>query len=453
MARSKSVCKTWNSITSSTRFMDYYHKNIRQVEGNLLIFFKDEYNYNYIFGSKTNFYTLSPRNGNTIVGTAPLDYYTRKRGKMPLVTFLGSCNGLVAILCDRKLILWNPLTNEQSSVRVRIGWARTIRSESRQCLFGLCYNSSKDEYVMVVRFEYGRFVKVYLYNFNYCQERQNDNRLLAEFRLLDRKLFQGDIGKILCGLPHWVIQYRDSIDPIVKTGIVYFDLNEVKFKKIAQPDWSDDKTMLGLATLDGENQVGCVLHDIACANLEVWVMKEYGNSESWSNMFTFPRINMVDNGRSIRYMNVLGFMPNGELIINLNDKEFWVYDIHKGNIREMKSQYINFDFAILCEPTLISPPEPFVEFGDERVYNYEYDYYYYEYDSDYEYEYDYYSDYEYEYGYYYYYYEYKYDYYYDYTYYGLYVNEVEYEDYVNELYAKWSRLRSRMGRKHCITCM
>ncbi|XP_074293784.1 putative F-box protein At3g49980 [Silene latifolia] len=440
MARSKLVCKTWNSITSSTKFMDYYHKNIRQVEGNLLIFFKHKYN--HIFGSKTNFYTISPGNGNTIVDTAPLDYYTRKRGKITLVRFLGSCNGLVAILCDRKLILWNPLTNEHSLIRVRKGWARTIRSASRLCLFGLCYDNSKDEYVIVVRLEYqmpshfyhdnhvgNRFVKVYLYNFNnfkYGQEKHY-NIQSDEFRLLDRKLFQGDIGKVLCGLPHWVIQYCDSIDPIVKRDIIYFDLNEEKFKKMARPDGSDDKTMLGLATLDGENQLGCVLHDIVCANLEVWVMKEYGNSESWSNVFTFPYMNMVDECRSINYMNVLGFMSSGELIVNLNDKEFWVYDIHKGNTREMKSRYINFDFAIVCEPTLISPPEPFVKIGDERVYNYGYYY------DDY---YEYYSDYD-----------------YDYTYYGLYVNEVEYEDYVNELYGKWTRLRSRMGRKHCITCM
>ncbi|XP_074293782.1 F-box/kelch-repeat protein At3g23880-like [Silene latifolia] len=326
MARSKSVCKTWNSIISSRQFVDYYHKNIPQVEGNLLIFFKHKHN--YITGGKTNCYTLSPSNGNTIVDTDPLEYYTRKRRGINYLTLLGSCNGLVAILYNKKLILWNPLTKEQSFIRVRKLWVRNIRNESRLGLFGLCYDSSKDEYVMVIRFEYyesrsyfddegNRSVKFYLYNFRYGQERTDYFR--TEFRLLYSNLCQGGIGKVICGLLHWVIQYYDIIDlTIVKKDIFYFDLNEKKFKKIARPDGIHDKTMLGLATLDGENQLGCVLHDIACANLEVWVKKEYGNSESWSNMLTFPYMNMVDDCRSISYMNALGFMPSGELIVNLD---------------------------------------------------------------------------------------------------------------------------------------
>ncbi|XP_074293786.1 F-box protein CPR1-like [Silene latifolia] len=438
MARSKSVCKTWNSITSSTRFMDYYHKNIRQVEGNLIIFFKHKYNY---ISGETNCYTLSPSNGNAIVHADLLEYYTWKHRGKNSVTPLGSCNGLVAILYNYKLILWNPLTKEHSFIRVKKGSIDNISWWSHEFIFGLCYDSSKDEYVMVVRFKYqrrsyfgnddidpegNRFVKVYFYNFKYGQERQDYIR--TEFRLLDTNLYQGGIGKVICGLLHWVIEYNDFVDPIVKKGIVCFDLKEEKFKKITQPDWSDDKTLLGLATLDGENQLGCVLHDVACENLEVWVMKEYGNSDSWSNLFTFPYMNMVDDCRSISYMNVYGFMPNGKLLVCLNDEKFWVYDIDQGNPMEMKSRYMNFDFAIVCDPTLISPPEPVVETSDETEDEYEYEYRYgYNYDY-------YYYDYNYKYGY-----DFDYDYNYDYYYYTY--------------YGKWSRLRSRMGRKQCIICM
>ncbi|XP_074293780.1 F-box/kelch-repeat protein At3g23880-like [Silene latifolia] len=382
MARSKSVCKTWNSIISSPKFMDYYHKNLRQTEGNLLILFKHKYSYESWY--EFNFYTLSPSNGN-IVDTDPLEYYMRKRPKryeIESAILLGSCNGLVAILYNNKLILWNPLTKDQSFIRVKKNAVLDFESNfSHRFLFGLCYDSSKDEYVAMIGFEYqsppvsptnfdadigyggNGAMQVYFYNFKYRSERLRFIR--TEFRLLDKKLFNGDIGKVIRGLPHWVIQYYDFIDPIVKKDIFYFDLNEEKFKKLASPDGSGDKTMLGLATLDGENQLGCVLHDIACANLEVWAMKEYGNSESWSKVFTFPFMNMVDDCRSINYMNVLGFMPSGELIVYLDDKDLWVYDIHKGNRMEMKSRYISYDFVIVCEPKLISTPEPVVEIGDE----------------------------------------------------------------------------------------
>ncbi|XP_074293777.1 F-box protein CPR1-like [Silene latifolia] len=438
MARSKSVCKTWNSIISSPKFMDYYHKNLRQIEGNLLILFKHKYS-DYKSENKFNFYTLSPSNG-TVVDTDPLEYYLRQQyymRKQPKpyeiesAILLGSCNGLVAILYNKTLILWNPLTKDQSFIRVKKNAVYDFESNfAHRFLFGLCYDSSKDEYVAVIGFEYqsppvspSNFdadiwyggMQVYFYNFKYRSERLDFNQ--TEFRLLDRKLYVGDIGKVIRGLPHWVIQYYDFIHPIVQKDIFYFDLNQEKFKKVARPDASGDKTMLGLATLDGENQLGCVLHDMAFENLEVWVMKEYGNSESWSNMFTFPYMNMVHDCRSINYMNVLGFMPSGELIVYLDDKDLWVYDIHKGNPMEMKSEYISFDFVIVCEPKLISTPEPVVEIGDETE------------DED--------GDED----------IYEYKYHVDETYYSLYVNEVLYDIYVNEVYAKWSRLRSRVGKK------
>ncbi|XP_074293768.1 F-box protein CPR1-like [Silene latifolia] len=381
MARSKSVCKTWNSIISSPKFMDYYHKNLRQIQGNLLILFNHKYSYES--GNEFNFYTLSPSNGN-IVDTEPLEYYMRKRPEryeIESAILLGSCNGLVAILYNNKLILWNPLTKDQSFIRVKRNPILDFETNfPHRFLFGLCYDSSKDEYVAVIGFEYQNppvtranfdadiyggncCMDVYIYNFKYGSERLDFIR--TEFRLYDRKLYRGDIGKVIRGLPHWVIQYYDFVDPIVKKDIVYFDLNQEKFKKVARPDGSNDKIMLGLATLDGENQLGCVLHDIACENLEVWVMKEYGNSESWSNMYTFPRINMVNGCRSIRYMNVLGFMATGELLVYLNDKKLWVYDIENGNPLEMELQGIKSDFVIVCEPKLISPPEPVVEIDDE----------------------------------------------------------------------------------------
>ncbi|XP_074293778.1 F-box protein CPR1-like [Silene latifolia] len=354
--------------------MDYYHKNIRQLEGNLLILFITKRS-----NEINQFYTLSPGNGNNIVDTDPLEYYLGKRSERyetESVSLLGSCNGLVAILYDNKLILWNPLTKKQSFIRVvKNGVLDVEDSYGHGYLFGLCYDSSKDEYVMIVGFEYkippgsnygadvgyGRkgCMKVYFYNFKHDSERV---RIIAtEFKYMYRKLYAGDVGKVIRGVPHWIIQYMDP-NTSLKNDIIYLDLNEEKFKKMARPDESRDKRLLGLATLDGENQLGCVLRDIACANLEVWVMKEYGNSESWSNVFTFPYMNMVDDRRLMLSnpsdIDVLGFMPSGELLVNLNGRELRVYDIDKGKSMEMKPQGIYSDFVIVCEPRLISPPEP-----------------------------------------------------------------------------------------------
>ncbi|KAK9669614.1 hypothetical protein RND81_13G143600 [Saponaria officinalis] len=193
----------------------------------------------------------------------------------------------------------------------------------------------------------------------------DDHKSLGR-RLLDKKLFKGEIGKVICGVPHWVVQFYDWENPFVKTDILYFDLNEEVFKEIDRPSRCVEKTMLGLAAMNGENELGCVVHDVVSSNVELWVMKEYGKIESWTNLFTFSCMNLSDDFGCIRYMDVMGYMPNnGELLIYLNDEKLLVYDVYEDNYREIKLEGIEVEFMVSFEPKLISPPKPIKESGDE----------------------------------------------------------------------------------------
>ncbi|XP_074314910.1 F-box protein At3g07870-like [Silene latifolia] len=202
-------------------------------------------------------------------------------------------------------------------------------------------------------------------NFNKGSERVLQDSLSR--RLLDRKLFIGESGKVICGIPHWVVQFADfRKDTGLEIEILYFDLKEEKFKQMARPDHGVDKTMLGLAAMEGENQLGCVLHDVANTSLEVWVMKEYGNVETWTNLFIIPYENVsVNVGGTLRYMDVLGLLPNGELLLYLNALRFLVYDVEKGNYKDIQlKDRIECNSLIAFQPKLISPPKSIKETAD-----------------------------------------------------------------------------------------
>ncbi|XP_074314908.1 F-box protein CPR1-like [Silene latifolia] len=306
MVRSRLVCKTWNSITSSPKFMDD-HYNRLSVEGTHLILLRlRKYN------EGTHFYKLSQSNivdddqSSSSTAVSLEHYKTWGLSEYGLPRLIGSYNGIVAVSCDDKLVLWNPITGQHTSVKMDVYDTYSDGNNfDPRLLFGFCYDSSTDEYSVVVGSDYQsppvtptnyaecidyESMPVFLYNFNKGSERVLEDSLSR--RLLDRKLFIGESGKVFRGIPHWVTQFADfRKDTGVETEILYFDLKEEKFKQMARPDHGVDKPMLGLAAMEGENQLGCVLHDVANSSLEVWVMKEYGNVETWTNLFILPPFN------------------------------------------------------------------------------------------------------------------------------------------------------------------
>ncbi|XP_074314917.1 F-box/kelch-repeat protein At3g23880-like [Silene latifolia] len=361
MARSKLVSKEWNSIISCQKFMDDHYNYYRLIEGNHLIVlsFNSESLDSVYMSSYSN---LVKEQSLTSMTIHLQNSATRERFIEPRI--VGSCNGLVALFCYDKFILWNPITTKYSLVSTVECCPQSCISPYRN-LYGLCYDSSTDEYSVVVlsalriEKEIGyEYICISLYNFKDGRERA----LLGgsfDKRLYDAKLYNGKIGKVIHGSPHWVVNFYDYTDRFAKTDILYFDSKDELFKQMTHPgDYSVTKKLLGLAAIDDENQLGCVLHDIVSSSLEVWVMKEYGKSESWTNMFTIPYLNVTANHGLIRYMNVIGSMTSGELLFYLNGDELWIYDVEKGNRREINFEDVDFTYVITYQPTLTSPPEP-----------------------------------------------------------------------------------------------
>ncbi|XP_021734161.1 F-box/kelch-repeat protein At3g23880-like [Chenopodium quinoa] len=216
-----------------------------------------------------------------------------------------------------------------------------------------CYDADCEEYSVVVAYE---TQTIYVVDCKTGKERKLKNAALPNGQL-DFKLFNREAGKVVCGVPHWVVRFHDFQNSRVQGEILYFDNKEEKFKQMARPNQGggEEKYMLGLATLEGERQLGIVLHHLSTSSLEVWVMKEYGEPESWTNLFVIPYLS--DIASLFGLMDVLGFMPNGELLIQSLD--IWAHDLENGTSRMIQirdgvaqPRYVVVEY----EPSLISNP-------------------------------------------------------------------------------------------------
>ncbi|KAK9699217.1 hypothetical protein RND81_08G160700 [Saponaria officinalis] len=336
---SKLVCKNWNSIISSPKFIDKYSTHLL---GNHLILLDDTNS------SKSNFYTLNwynlvdDRSISSIA--APID--DPQISDINRLRLIGSYNGLVALSCHDKLILWNPLTGKYSSIKVP--------NVSFSNWFGLCYNCDNDVYSVVVGENYYTRKPPTLYSFkDFGREKviKNSSSVTVDNR------FKGDVGKVICGLPYWVVINSD-----LEIKIIYFDLKRDMFRQMAPPYCCDKKKLFGLATVDEENQLGCVLHDLVNSCLEVWVMTVYRKVRSWINLFKFSYQNLTRKYGYLRYMDVVGIIPSGELLLCLEGEKVCVYDVKKGKCRKINLQGIKLAFVAKYRPSFVSPPE--VEVGE-----------------------------------------------------------------------------------------
>ncbi|KAK9284539.1 hypothetical protein L1049_023714 [Liquidambar formosana] len=74
--------------------------------------------------------------------------------------------------------------------------------------------------------------------------------------------------------------------------------------------------------------------------VDIWVMKEYGALESWTNQFTFDqRVNFI--------FPLLGFMKNGEVVLKDDDGELVLYDPRVQQVKEIQIRGVQGSLDVL----------------------------------------------------------------------------------------------------------
>ncbi|XP_058721861.1 F-box/kelch-repeat protein At3g23880-like [Vicia villosa] len=330
----RSVCKLWNSLISDPKFAQkhlslstthrinsvYYSITLRKY-----IF--ESYSLNSIFSTiYTNVTQLEyPPNGFDVNYHPNCAY-----------SIVGSCNGILCLaLFDQICIVlvWNP------SIRKFKELPNLVKPKVR-CFtsYGFGYDLVNDVYKAVVVFRYSGVkteVKVHTLGTNF-------------WKSVERFPFGcvpcSRSGTFVSGTINW-LAFKDETD---ESFIVSFDLGTESYQEILQPNYGDNLDCSSLG----------VLRDCLCliSYHDVWIMKEFGNKDSWTKLFV-----NTDPGRCYYSLSeVIHTFSDHQFLLEASHsraKKLILHDPKTGNIKfiNFKNKYNRIARPVVCVESLISP--------------------------------------------------------------------------------------------------
>ncbi|XP_050365992.1 F-box protein CPR1-like [Argentina anserina] len=324
------VCKDWNSIIRSQKFIRAQHDRSMKANSRTILVL----NSNAPTRSEASlvyFDTLIP---HTVRVKQPLN----KLAGMTSVA--GYSNGLVCIMrAGEHLVVWNP------SIRrfKQIPFEQPAGAGKRYYGFG--YDSTDDDYklVRVVVFGFDGVsseVKIYSLKSNSWKKIQGLPRI-EDFGMLSLRLSSWN------GVLHWLMCHK--LDEQTHR-LVTLDLATERYDELPIPHYNDGP-QLTLGVL-GEEYLYVSLHyrpeaeSILNSRNDVWIMKEYGVATSWTKLYTFALEDMPQTPeykrlafKSYRHCKPLLFSETGEkVLLHVDSDTLYWYDCET---KETKRVHIN----------------------------------------------------------------------------------------------------------------
>ncbi|KAK2984430.1 hypothetical protein RJ640_014836 [Escallonia rubra] len=228
----------------------------------------------------------------------------------------GSCNGLVLIAVggEWSLLLFNPTTQESKKLLVP-----PLTGNARDINYGLGYASGTDDY-KVVRLmllkttvvRNGSNVRLDIYDTKGSRWRRLENLGSHSYYYV-----AGRNGIFVSGSLHWLAG-RKGLGECYMT-IVAFDLVEEKFREMPVPsDCVTESIGSELVVLDGCLSLKCRSEDVN----NVWVMKEYGATGSWTRFTTSK-------------LRVLCSLGDGKILLNDHPMRYFWCNLNETRPTEM----------------------------------------------------------------------------------------------------------------------
>ncbi|XP_045822475.1 F-box/kelch-repeat protein At3g23880-like [Trifolium pratense] len=149
------------------------------------------------------------------------------------------------------------------------------------------------------------------------------------------------LGQYVSGTINWLVFIG------IKWFIASFDLGNECYREVLLPDDSSkvDKNKLSLS----------VLRDCLCliSGEDVWIMKEYGNKESWTKLFTISYMR-DPRASSYSYIKAIYVLENEQVLLMYTEDERQGYISY--NYKNDTSKFIELEnFPSVCVESLISP--------------------------------------------------------------------------------------------------
>ncbi|BFG13985.1 hypothetical protein CerSpe_002590 [Prunus speciosa] len=326
LIRSLCVSKAWYAFIHDQRFIKAHLQ--RSIETNsaplsILIWSDNPED------APSGFFSLTFSNNDTIGAAVrteqPFKYadnYTHILGN--------SVHGLVCIrnYVDWEIALWNP--SIQKLKKIPFPTFETPRFE-RLAYYGFGYDSVHDDYKVVGIvdcYTESRQVHIYSLKSNSWERIQN-----MPCNHLD---FHSDYIVFFNGALNWLMHpVLDETPHIIQT----LNLASEEYCQFSTPVVLDDMYNMHTPTLSLEVLGGCLCLcvDRFGAAHDVWVMKEYGMTESWTLLFSIEP-------EAVLWVHVHSFKPlvlskNGEMVLltyKYHNSVFFWYDLKKKSFKQVE---------------------------------------------------------------------------------------------------------------------
>ncbi|KAL6222687.1 hypothetical protein ACLB2K_006078 [Fragaria x ananassa] len=235
------------------------------------------------------------------------------------VHLLGSCNGLVFLSAYKTFYyVWNPSLGFVKKLPESYA---TLSNREAHVFYGVGYLSATDDYKVLVA----------SYDFTELQlDITEDMSSIVEMFSLRTHTWERiessvgfDVepycqGTLSNDALHWLNFYDEE------HGIVCFDLAAKEFRGMWLPHFDNDgKSIRSLGVCEGCLCVSRYAEGV-CDSVDLWVMKEYGVSDSWTTLFCLkvpdPPV-WLEFGRKLLVVECSTFAVEGCQLIRIDHKE------------------------------------------------------------------------------------------------------------------------------------
>ncbi|XP_057440634.1 F-box/kelch-repeat protein At3g23880-like [Lotus japonicus] len=317
------VCKSWNALISDPKFA---RRHLRRFNRRILIVrFENSHFMSYPLPSVLNAATT----GGTRLDN-PLKYGNRD------YSIIGSCDGIIccsnfSIELGHSFVVWNP------SIR-KLWELPPLENRVIVHSYGFGYDHLLDRFKLVVIWPRG-----YKTHFMVHTLGSNSWRRIQDSPCIPYWASR-DYGKFVSGAVNWLTSDGDDGFNFGHC-IISLDLGKESYQEFLQPDYGIKVYYL---TMDVMRDCLCLL-----ANWQdVWVMKEYGNNESWTKLFRLPPSNS--------FSKIPYYLGNLAVYVSEDYRSLLGYNYENGTFRsfdlenkpgKIKDMYVEIE-------SLISPCPP-----------------------------------------------------------------------------------------------
>ncbi|XP_022893592.1 F-box protein CPR30-like [Olea europaea var. sylvestris] len=277
-----------------------------------------------------------------------------------------SCNGLILVMSE-PLILWNPFSTKYRILPDNPIKYPTPLSCFSKVIYGLAYDSRKDDYKVVQVVEF-RNKTSHIWECSeaeiYSMKSNSWNRI--EGFSYPLPILKGKWGIHVNGALHTLVEDYFHIYSDKSIRIMSFSVeSENHYEVMLPPNFRIKNVKLKLDVLGG-----CLC--LVCTSkfgASIWVMKEYGVEESWTKLISIDSSTIDPDGilRPLAYLKPLAYSKNCEnVLLAYDDKRLVWYNFIRKTIKNVSVRGLPFlFFPEACVESLISPCGPVWREGDE----------------------------------------------------------------------------------------